>query len=78
MKSLRIFVPILLLILSGLCSAQQSRGYKGVVQNDLSNSERVALVIGNSSYTKAMLVNPVNDARDMANALKTSDFRLQC
>ena len=35
---------------------------------------RTALVIGNSSYTDAPLRNPVNDATDMASALKKLGF----
>src|SRR5512145_943320 len=36
--------------------------------------ERVALVIGNSSYENAPLANPVNDASDMAAALTKMGF----
>jgi len=35
---------------------------------------RLALVIGNSKYKTSPLKNPVNDARDMANALKKLGF----
>ena len=39
--------------------------------------KRVALVIGNFSYTRiATLGNPGNDARDMAAALESSDFKV--
>jgi uncharacterized caspase-like protein len=38
------------------------------------NGKRVALVIGNSAYASAPLANPVNDARDMAQALRGFDF----
>jgi hypothetical protein len=37
---------------------------------------RVALVIGNSAYPAARLKNPVNDARDMAAALKSLGFEV--
>ncbi|MDP3428417.1 MAG: caspase family protein [Humidesulfovibrio sp.] len=37
---------------------------------------RVALVIGNSAYPTAPLKNPVNDARDMASALKSLGFEV--
>lgn len=41
------------------------------------NSERrVALVIGNGNYKEAPLRNPVNDARDMASALKQVGFEV--
>jgi hypothetical protein len=35
---------------------------------------RVALVIGNSAYKQSPLRNPVNDARDMADKLRTAGF----
>jgi len=35
---------------------------------------RIALVIGNGSYTKVPLVNPVNDANDISDALEKCDF----
>ncbi|MGD9783849.1 MAG: caspase family protein [Hyphomicrobiaceae bacterium] len=35
---------------------------------------RIALVIGNSAYTKSPLANPVNDARAIAESLKRSGF----
>ncbi|MCU0923437.1 MAG: caspase family protein [Burkholderiaceae bacterium] len=37
-------------------------------------SQRLALVIGNSTYKDAPLSNPVNDAMAMANALRTAGF----
>ncbi|MCK5542181.1 MAG: SUMF1/EgtB/PvdO family nonheme iron enzyme [Desulfobacterales bacterium] len=37
-------------------------------------ANRIALVIGNSDYQSAPLANPVNDARDMASALKKCGF----
>lgn len=41
----------------------------------LSTQERrIALVIGNGSYKKAPLANPVNDALDMTDALERCDF----
>ena len=38
--------------------------------------QRIALVIGNSSYTSGPLKNPVNDATDMAAALKRLGFKV--
>ncbi|MCP4410059.1 MAG: hypothetical protein GY807_20410 [Gammaproteobacteria bacterium] len=40
-------------------------------------SQRVALVIGNGSYSDAALRNPANDARDMAETLKSLGFKVQ-
>src|SRR4030043_627111 len=37
-------------------------------------NQRVALVIGNSDYKLGPLLNPVNDARAMANALQSANF----
>ncbi|MBL8289530.1 MAG: caspase family protein [Rubrivivax sp.] len=37
-------------------------------------ARRVALVIGNNAYADAPLANPINDARDMAGALRDSGF----
>ena len=39
-------------------------------------NQRVALVIGNSSYSAGPLLNPVNDARSMAIALKETGFEV--
>lgn len=38
--------------------------------------ERVALVVGNASYRDSPLNNPVNDARDMAAALRAAGFEV--
>ncbi len=42
--------------------------------NAQQKEQRVALVIGNSSYKSLPLKNPVNDARDMANSLRGYGF----
>ncbi|MCP4752187.1 MAG: hypothetical protein GY866_14920, partial [Proteobacteria bacterium] len=42
--------------------------------NPAGAATRTALVIGNSNYESAPLGNPVNDARDMAKALRDLDF----
>ncbi|MDQ7833913.1 MAG: caspase family protein [Humidesulfovibrio sp.] len=43
----------------------------------LASERRTALVIGNSAYKSAPLKNPVNDARDMAAALKGLGFEVR-
>jgi len=53
-------LALLLLLQSAFAASQQER--------------RVALIIGNSAYKDAPLKNPVNDARDMAAALKKLGF----
>ncbi len=64
-----VFVLILLLTKSGYTQNRQ-------LTQAVSNSEkRIALVIGNSAYVNAPpLKNPVNDAHDMAQALRTLGF----
>lgn len=42
----------------------------------LTAEKRTALVIGNYSYATSPLANPVNDATDMATALKELDFEV--
>ena len=44
--------------------------------NAQQNEQRVALVIGNSSYKSSPLKNPVNDARDMSNSLRGYGFKV--
>ena len=57
----RLFIPALLLLCATLAQA---------------NSDRLALVIGNSAYASSPLKNPVNDAKDMATALKSMGFEV--
>jgi uncharacterized caspase-like protein len=59
----------------GSPAQQQDRQLVQTGQADASSSRRIALVIGNGSYTNAPpLKNPPNDARDMAAALSTLGF----
>ena len=37
---------------------------------DIKNEQRLALIIGNFDYEDSPLINPKNDSRDIANALK--------
>jgi formylglycine-generating enzyme required for sulfatase activity len=46
------------------------------VQQATPTERRVALVIGNSAYKDSPLLNPVNDARDMAAALRGMGFEV--
>ena len=41
------------------------------------SEQRIALVIGNSSYKDSPLKNPVNDATDMANKLESLGFKVK-
>jgi len=55
----------------------QDRGLNVSSQNSSPHSEkRVALVIGNSAYKDMPLLNPVNDARDIAYALAELGFEV--
>jgi hypothetical protein len=53
----------------------QPRGL-GINKTPTTESQRVALVIGNSNYANAPLKNPVNDARDVAQALRELGFEV--
>jgi TonB family protein len=55
----------------------QERGLKPTDRHGVQGAKnRVALVIGNSEYKDAPLINPANDARDMAQALTALGFEL--
>lgn len=45
-------------------------------RNDQTGEKRIALVIGNGSYSDVPLKNPVNDAQDMSAALKGVGFEV--
>jgi hypothetical protein len=51
-------------LLLGLCFATS-------VTYAQQKEQRIALVIGNSTYKALALKNPVNDARDIANSLRS-------
>ncbi len=62
----RMLMPCLALMLAAvLCAAVPARA-----------ETRTALVIGNAAYASAPLKNPVNDARDMASALRGLGFEV--
>ncbi|MBT8356281.1 MAG: caspase family protein, partial [Deltaproteobacteria bacterium] len=62
-------ILMLLLLLSFPAFAQNDRGIKR-------QSQRTALIIGNSAYQAVPLKNPVNDADDMAATLKNLGFKV--
>jgi hypothetical protein len=47
---------------------------KAVAPSNASSAQRLALVIGNAAYKEAPLLNPVNDARAIAQALREAGF----
>jgi len=53
--------------------ASSSRSGK---QNQTTREKRIALVFGNSDYRTAPLSNPINDAKDMADALRNIGFEV--
>jgi hypothetical protein len=63
---------------SGTVPAAMSPGYQAPSHQVLGKTglRRVALVIGNGAYPSAPLRNPVNDARDMAAALRELGFEV--
>lgn len=65
---------ILLVACLGIASAAEPQRNIGVAPKG--GERRVALVIGNSTYKDAPLKNPVNDARDMAAALRKLGFEV--
>jgi hypothetical protein len=68
MKNRSAFVLIITLF---LCA---SSTYAQPVNTPAATPQRVALVIGNSEYETGPLLNPVNDAKAMANALRRTGF----
>jgi len=70
----RIFWAGLIVVLWPHLALAQRQGADGNLS--ISSTERVALVIGNASYKDAPLANPVNDATDMAAALRSFGFRV--
>lgn len=66
---------ILLLACVGIASAGEQTRSVGMAP-PASGERRVALVIGNSAYKEAPLKNPVNDAHDVASALRKLGFEV--
>jgi len=56
-----------------LCAALAAVGARAA---DAPTDRRIALVIGNGTYRSGPLANPVNDARAVANSLKTLGFEV--
>ena len=65
---LAVFLMSSVLLVAGSASAQG--------RAPAATEQRVALVVGNSSYLMGPLKNPVNDAEDMAKVLPTLGFRV--
>ncbi|MBK8627915.1 MAG: caspase family protein [Saprospiraceae bacterium] len=68
-------VTVVAILLSSHYMIAQDRGLTNQAIRTLSaSSEQVALVIGNSSYTKSPLKNAVNDANLMTSTLQNLGF----
>ena len=65
------FVTLMLLCVFGIANAHAARN-SGAEETQ----KRYALVIGNSAYKSSPLVNPVNDASDIASKLKKLGFEV--
>ncbi|GCA88403.1 GUN4 domain-containing protein [Microcystis aeruginosa] len=84
MSRLKIFgklaIPVIILMMVSSCSTEpKSRSQvTPVPQNSLNTQQqqRIALVIGNANYQVGKLDTPLNDATDMANALKELGFEV--
>lgn len=62
---------------AGLSSPSPQGQLKGINTRLIAQKQpRVALVIGNANYEEGALSNPVNDATDMAKALRELDFEV--
>jgi uncharacterized caspase-like protein len=70
-------------LLAAVCAADEPAADRAIrVKSpraaDVYSEARVALVIGNGAYTAGPLVNPSNDAEDMARALRARKFDVDC
>ena len=76
MKQLALVLVVFLAWSGALALAQRSAWIQG--RETAGAERRVALVIGNSAYDRSMgrLVNPVNDAEDMARTLRSLGFEV--
>jgi len=76
MKRVSLILALIMALGSGLAFAQRSVGVRA--RQSAGAEKRVALVIGNSAYGRSMgrLVNPANDAEDMARTLRKLGFQV--
>jgi formylglycine-generating enzyme required for sulfatase activity len=80
MKVLHLFIPLLAAFASFLCFQSPAPNLgaqdRGQAPRKPASEPHIALVIGNGAYAEGPLANPVNDARDMAAALRESGFEV--
>ncbi len=65
------------LLLGSAVQAQTSRGIVRTEDGPSLSRQRLALVVGNARYASAPLRNPVNDAQQMAQALRRVGFTVE-
>lgn len=70
---MRLLILLPLLILSGNAFAADATSPAATT---MAPEKRGALVIGNASYVDAPLKNPLNDAEDIANKLRSRGFEV--
>ncbi len=75
MKTKFLCILSIIFFLATLLPAQAARSVKRKRQDD-SGQARYALVIGNAKYRASPLRNSVNDATDIASALRSSGFKV--
>ena len=71
-----LLLGIIILMPQMISHAQQDRNLKLAGPTPSKAEQRVALIIGNGAYAQGSLANPVNDARDMAAALRSVGFEV--
>lgn len=64
------------LVIAAVPAVSQQKGLQQTDSPGSNPEERVALIIGNSAYPDAPLINPVNDARDIAKHLEQFGFKV--
>jgi caspase domain-containing protein/tetratricopeptide repeat protein len=69
---------VLLILLAFICSLAQERGLEVRRSTGGKEYRRIALVVGNGSYSFSPLRNSVTDAKDMAQALPGFGFEVLC
>jgi formylglycine-generating enzyme required for sulfatase activity len=75
MRALR-YIMLALAFITLPAHARDDRNLSVNQVNTAVSEKRIALVIGNSTYTNSPLKNPVNDAKDMANKLRKLGFEV--
>lgn len=77
MKTILSILALSILFFSPICAQAEEKRNLAVQKNEIPpNEQRVALIIGNSSYSDAPLANPVNDARAITEALSKLGFKV--